>query len=307
MSLAPRACRRIIPGPLSIGSASIAVLLLVAPAARAQAPRAVVDPALAEASRALDAGDTERAFLLGTKYLKRHPADVRAQVLLVRIHMDRGEWDDAYRMASRAARTHPTDVDVLYYLGLVTRRQAADQFQRLVRMAPDSARVHQLQAEMFEAQDRRADAEKAYAAALEAKPDLLEALLGLAKLQRIRLACEEAIRLYDKAESIRPTFDGAYGLGVCHSYLQDDERAVKKFEQATERSPSAAVAWAGLGTSLVKLQRTADGIAKLRRAIALEPGMHEAHYMLGMAYQASGDAVRAQEAFKKAEQLRSAR
>jgi len=307
MSLAPRACLRIIVGPLAIGYASIAVLLLVAPAIRAQAPRAVVDPALAEASRALDAGDTDRAFLLGTNFLKRHPAAVRAQVLLVRIHMGRGEWDDAYRVASRAARTHPTDVDVLYYLGLVTRRQAADQFQRLVRMAPDSARVHQLQAEMFEAQDRRADAEKEYAAALEAKPDLLEALLGLAKLQRIRLACEEAIRLYDKAESIRPTFDGAYGLGVCHSYLQDDERAVKKFEQAAERSPSAAVAWAGLGTSLVKLQRTAEAIAKLRRAIALEPGMHEAHYMLGMAYQASGDAARAQEAFKKAEQLRSAR
>ena len=35
--------------------------------------------------------------------------------------------------------------------------------------------------------------------------------------------------------------------------------------------------------------------------------MDEAHYMLGMAYQASGDAVRAEEAFKKAEQLRAGR
>jgi tetratricopeptide (TPR) repeat protein len=285
----------------------VAVLLLVAPAARAQPPRGAVGPALAEAARALDAGDADRALLLGTKHLERHPADVRAQLLLVRVHMDRGEWDAAYRMAGRAARAHPANVDVLYYLGLVTRRQAADQFQRLVRIAPDSARVHQLQAEMFEAQQRRADAEKEYAAALEAKPDLLEALLGLAKLQRIRLACDEAVRLYDKAEAIRPTFDAAYGLGVCYSYLQDDERAVKKFEQAVQRGPSTAVAWAGLGTSLVKLRRTADGITKLQRALALEPEMHEAHYMLGMAYQASGDATRAQEAFKKAEQLRSAR
>jgi tetratricopeptide (TPR) repeat protein len=292
---------------LVVQYASITVLLMIAASARAQAPPAGVDPALAEASRALAAGDAERAFLLGTNYLERHPGDVRAQVLLVRVHMDRGEWDDAYRMASRAVRAHPADVDALYYLGLVTRRQAADQFQRLVQIAPDSARVHQLQAEMFEAQERRADAEKEYGAALEAKPDLLEALLGLGKLKRIRLACEEAIQLYDKAESIRPTFDAAYGLGVCHSYLQNDERAVKKFEQAVQRSPSAAVAWAGLGTSLVKLRRTAEGIAKLQRAIALEPGMSEAHYMLGMAYQASGDAARAQDAFKKAEQLRSAR
>jgi len=295
------------PGRFVIACAAIALVVIVAPTARAQAPRAGADPALTQASRALDAGDTDRALQLGTAYLKRNPGDVRAQVLIVRVHLQREEWDDAYRMANRAARAHPADVDVLYYLGLVTRRLAADEFQRLVRMAPDSARVHQLQAEMLEAREQRADAEKEYAAALEAKPDLLDALLGLAKLKRIRLACEEAIGLYDKAEAIRPTFDGAYGLGVCHSYLQDDERALTKFEQAVQRSPTAAVAWAGLGTSLVKLRRTAEGIAKLQHAIALEPGMSEAHYMLGMAYQASGDTARAQDAFKKAEQLRAGR
>ena len=113
--------------------------------------------------------------------------------------------------------------------------------------------------------------------------------------------------LYERAEAVRPTFDAAYGLGVCLGYLQNDQLAVKQFELAVKRNRSAAVAWAGFGTSLVKLGRTADGIAKLQRAIALAPEMDEAHYMLGMAYQASGDAVRAQEAFKKAEQLRNAR
>jgi tetratricopeptide (TPR) repeat protein len=294
-------------GRFAFWAASIAGLLIVATPGHAQRARVVADSGLAEASRALAAGDVDRAFLLGREYLKRHPGDVRAQVLLIRVHVERDEWDSAYRMADRAARAHPADVDVLYYLGLVTRRLAADQFQRLVTAAPDSARVHQLQAEMLEVQQRNADAEKEYAAALEANPELLEALLGLGKLKRIRLACEEARVLYDKAESIRPTFDGAYGLGVCLSYLQNDELAVKKFEQAVQRSPSEAVAWAGLGTSLVKLRRTAEGIAKLQRAIALAPDMYEAHDMLGMAYQASGDTARAQEAFKKAEQLRVVR
>ncbi len=271
------------------------------------APRASSKPAaeLVEASRALAAGDADRAFRLATTYLDLHPGDVGAQLLLLRVHLERGEWDAAYRLASRAARAHPGNVDALYYLGLVTRQLAAGQFQRLAQMAPESERVHQLKAEMFEAQERRADAEKAYEAALEAQPRLLEALLGLARLKRIRLACDEAIALYDKAEAIRPTFDGAYGLGVCLSYSQDDERAVRKFEQAIARNPAAGVAWAGLGTSLVRLQRTADGIVKLERAIALEPDMAEAHYMLGQAYQASGNAARAQAAFRKAEQLRA--
>jgi tetratricopeptide (TPR) repeat protein len=234
-------------------------------------------------------------------------ADARAQVVAIRGSVARGEWQSAYRLASRAARQHPGDVDVLYYLGLVTRQLAAEEFQRLEKMAPDSARMHQLTAEMLEAQERRADAEKEYAAALALEPELLDGLLGLARLQRIRLACDEALVLYKRAETIRPTFDGAYGLGVCHSYLQNDQLAVRQFELAVQRTPSAAVAWAGLGTSLVKLGRTAEGIAKLQRAITLAPDMDEAHYMLGMAYQTSGDTARAQQAFKKAEQLRGAR
>ena len=103
------------------------------------------------------------------------------------------------------------------------------------------------------------------------------------------------------------TFDAAYGLGVCHSCLQNDRLAVQQFEIAVKRSPSSAVAWAGLGTSLVKLGRTAEGIIRLQRAIALAPDMDEAHYALGTAYHASGDKVRAQEAFNKAEQLRARR
>jgi tetratricopeptide (TPR) repeat protein len=294
-------------GRLEIAAASFAVLLTIIPAAYAQASRGTAGAPLAEASRALEAGDSLRALQLATAYLKKHPGDLRALLLLVRVHVDRDEWERAYLMASRAARAHPADVDVLYHLGLVTRRLASDEFRRLGQMAPDSARVHQLQAEMLEAQERRADAEKEYAAALRAKPDLLEALLGLGKLERIRLACDDAIGHYEKAELLRPTFDGAYGLGVCHSHLQNDELAVKHFEQAIQRSPTAAVAWAGLGTSLVRLRRITEGIAKLQRAIALEPAMFEAHYMLGMAYQASGDTARAQEAFKKAEELRGAR
>lgn len=283
----------------------LAVLFMLAPSVHAQSGGVPRGDALAAASAALAAGDLERAFRLTTDYLTRGGGAVRGHVLLIRIHMERDEWDGAYRAASRAARAHPADADVLYYLGLVTRRLASDEFQRLARVAPDSARVHQLQAEMFEAQERRADAENEYALALEAKPDLLDALLGLAKLKRIRLACEEAIRLYERAEAVQPTFDGAYGLGVCSSYLQDDEGAVKRFEEAVRRGPSSAVAWAGLGTSLVRLKRIAEGISKLHRAVALEPRMAEAHYALGMAYRASGDAVRAQDAFQKAEQLRA--
>jgi len=292
---------------LRIGGA-IAMLIVVcagaSTAAHAQAPRrAAVDTRLTEAGRALSAGDAARALALATEYLSRHPADPRARVLAARAHISRGDFDAAYLQLRRALRGAPRDVDVLYYLGLVSGRLAEQQFGRLVQMAPESARVHQLQAESLEAQEKRSAAETEYEAALKVKPDLMDALLALGKLKRIRLACEDAIALYERAETIRPTFEGAYGLGVCYGYLQRDEEAAVRFEQAIKRDPKAAVAWVGLGTSLTKTGRASDAIPKLQQAIALEPQMGEAFYALGMAYQSAGQPALAQKAFRQAEQV----
>jgi tetratricopeptide (TPR) repeat protein len=284
----------------------IAFLIVVAtgvpPSVRAQASPTPPNP-LAGAERALSAGDAATALALATAHAKKHPDDPRARVLVARVHIARGDFDAAYVELRRALAADPKHVDALYYLGFVTAGLAQSQFERLVTMAPESGRARQLMAESLEAQGRNASAEEEYDEALKASPELFDALVGLAKLKRIRLACEEAIPLYQRAEKLRPTFEGAYGLGICQAYLQEDEDAAAQFERAVERDPRAAVAWVGLGTALNRLGRTKDAIAKLQRAIELEPGMGEAYYALALAYQADGQADRAKEAFEKAEQL----
>jgi protein O-GlcNAc transferase len=287
-----------------LGGCALAGLLL-AGAAGAQPPAPRPDTRLVEAQRALTRGDLARAFELGSAYVKAHPRDAPGRLLLARVHLERAELDQAYEQLDRALRADPRNVDVLAYLGLVSGQLAASAFEHLATEAPGSARVLQIQGETFEAQDRRTDAETAYQAALTVQPDLLDALLPLAKLKRIRLACEEAIALYERAEAVKPTFDSAFGLGFCLAYMQDNAAAVARYGQAVTRDPTAAVAWSGLGAALVKVGRTADGIAALKRAVALEPGMSEPWYMLGMTYQATGDTVRSKEAFARAEVLRA--
>lgn len=282
----------------------LAGLLFIGAGAGAQPPSPRPDPRLVEAQRALTRGELARAFELGSAYVKDHPRQAPGRVLLARVHLERDELDQAYEQLDRALRADPRNVDALAYLGLVSGQLAASAFERLTTEAPGSARVLQLEGETFEAQDRRTDAEKAYQAALNAQPDLLDALLPLARLKRMRLACEDAIALYERAEAVKPTFDSAYGLGFCLAYMQDDAAAVTRYEQAVKLDPTAAVAWSGLGAALVKLGRTTDGVAALKRAVALEPRMSEPWYMLGMAYRAVGDTVRSSEAFAKAEQLR---
>src|SRR5262245_51113087 len=290
--------------PSRLALVSLAAGLLLASAlpivAQTKAP-APPDTRLTQAIRALSAGDLDRARQLGTAYLKEHPADARAHVLMARVEIARDNYDGAYDALQAALKADPRNVDALYYLGIVTSTLAQQQFHDLETKAPDSALMHELAAEALAAQDKRSAAEKEYEAALARRPNLLESLLGLARLQRIRLACDTAIPLYDRAEVIRPTFDGAYGRAMCQSLLQDDEAAVKSFEQAIEREPRAAVAWVGIGSSLNKLRRSKEAIAKLQHAIELEPTMGEAYYALGLTYQSAGQTELAQEAFKKAE------
>lgn len=278
-----------------------------APHAATQGPTtpAAGDTRLDAAARALSAGDAARAVDLATAYLRQRPGAVAARVLLARVYLERDELDAAYLQLEQALRAQPRHVDALYYFGLVTSQLAARQLEALVDKAPQSARARQLVAESLEAQERRSEAEAAWEQALAANPTLLDALIGLAKLRRIRLDCDGAMALYLRAEAVAPTFDAAYGLGSCLLRQQQLDAALPRFEQAIARDPRAAVAHVGLASTLIGLDRTPEAIATLTRALELEPTMGEAWYLLGRAQQASGNRVAAQAAFARAEQLRT--
>jgi len=287
-------------------SSTLVCLAVAVSTARAQAPQSAPSEAGAAAiAAAVSAGRDERALTLAAKHLEHSPSDARVRVLTARVHLRRGDLDRAYTELRRALADDARSVDAQYYLGLAAARLAEREFERLVEVAPDSARVRQLHGQALEAQDRRSAAESAYEAALAADPQLLEPLLALARLKRIRLACEDAIDLYERAERLAPTFDGAFGLGICYGYVDRDDAAIAQFERAIERDATAAVAWAGLGSALTKLGRPADAVAKLQRAIQLEPSMHEAYYALGLAYHALGRMAESRQAFDKARQLSS--
>ncbi len=273
-------------------------------AAAATAPEPFA-AAVVAATSALAAGDLNRAASLAAGHLRQHPRSAAARVLIARVHLARGDLDAGWRELHRAAANHPRDVDVLYYLGQVSAQLAAEQFERLVQQSPMPARGHQLLAESLEARERRSDAEREYQAALDATPDLLEALLGLARLQRIRLDCDGAKTLYARAEAVRPTFEAAYGIGACLLREQAYEAASAQFEKARARDPGSAVALVGAGSALLGLNRPGEAIVPLERAVDIEPAMDDGWYVLGRAYQLAGRREQAQRAFATVERLRA--
>ena len=274
--------------------------------AGAAAPQAQA-VAVTRATQALAAGEIDRAAALAADHLRTHPRSAAARVVLARVHIERNDLEAAYRELDRAQRESPRDIDVLYYLGLVAGVLAADRFDALVRAAPRPARGHQLVAESLEAQERRSEAERAYEAAIDAQPDLLDALLGLARLKRIRLDCDGAKALYARAEAVRPTFDGAYGLGSCLLREQDFAAARTQLARAVERDPRSGVALVGLGAALLGLGRPTEALPALKRAVAMEPAMDEGWYVLARAHQAAGQRADAERAFAAVERLRRER
>jgi tetratricopeptide (TPR) repeat protein len=88
------------------------------------------------------------------------------------------------------------------------------------------------------------------------------------------------------------------GLGF--ALIEDGQpaRAHKVFERLVATDPNYASAWFGLGRALLEQKQYDPSIAALQRSLALDPRTR-AHYRLGMAYQAKGDAERSLAALRE--------
>lgn len=261
------------------------------------------DTRLSDAFKALYAGEPDRALRLASEYLKMHSTDVNGLVLAARAHIARDDYEAAYDLLRKALAIDGRNPDVLYFLGIVTGQLATRTFDRLYALAPEGARVHQLLAQSLKLQEKPVEAAAEYELALKANPNSLDALLEYAELRREESNCDEALALYERAERVKPTYDGAYGLGVCLARQFDHARAIEQFREALQRDSQSAPAYFELGSSLLRLGDAAAAAGSLEHAVRLEPRMRQGYYLLGRAYQAMGRAARAQQAFARADAL----
>ena len=261
------------------------------------------DTGLSDAFKALYAGDPDLALRLSSEYLKGHSTDINGLVLAARAQIARDDYEAAYDILRKALAVDARNPDVLYFLGVVSGQLATRAFDRLGELAPDGARVHQLLAQSLKLQDKPVEAVAEYELALKANPNSLDALLEFAELRREESNCDEASALYERAERVKPTYEGAFGLGVCLARQFDHARAVEQFRQALKHDSQSAPAYFELGSSLLRLRDAAAAAGALEHAVRIEPRMRQAYYVLGRAYQAMGLASRAQQAFARADAL----
>ncbi len=259
---------------------------------------------LAESTRALYRGDYGRAAALAADEIRVHPEDPAARILLARAEIAQGKFESAYQELRRVHRADPKNIDALYYLGRLCGILSQTEFQRLFALAPDSARVHQLLAESYQAQEDKAKAEEEYQAALKADPRSIEVLDALGDLVRFQFRFDEAISYYSQANKIAPhDYDSTYGLGASFLYRQDVERAIEQFRLALDIDPNSAAARLALGDALLRTDKPTEAVRELRAALTLEPAMRQAYTLLARAYQKLNRSAEAEAALKKANEL----
>lgn len=278
------------------------LLWLGTPAGPLQA--ALQPPDCRECARAFDRGDYAGAIDLCRGRLQAEPKDLPTRILLARSEAALGRFEAAYDGFREALRLDPRSSDALYYLGMTAGVLAQGEYQRLMAMAPESARAHQLLGESYQAQDGAPEAEAEFKAAAEANPRSVEALVALGDLTRTKSRFDEALSYYSRAAEIAPrSYDALYGLGVCHSYRGQQALAVESFKKALLLDPRSAPAHLALGLSLLQTGQAEAAVAELQAATGLEPRMRQAYYQLGRAYRLLGRSAEAEAATAKVQEL----
>lgn len=141
--------------------------------------------ALAAAKKNAGAGRTQAAVQqLRTLIRSGAPADVTgaARLELVRIYERQQDWFRAAGQLAELRKLAPDETEYAYRLGIAYRNLSRWAFVRMREIAPEAARVKQMEAEQYAGAGDSARAIRRYRDALAADPKLPGSHLGLAML-----------------------------------------------------------------------------------------------------------------------------
>lgn len=142
-----------------------------------------------------------------------------------------------------------------------------------------------------------------FARLLEADPDHYEGLVYSGVIQHERGEPRAAQGLLERAVERYPdSFLPHFTLGGIHADRGDRGRAIEHLERAVSIDPVPQALYL-LGSVLYESGKPTASIRRLREAVRRDPGLEEAHHLLGLAYLQRRWNRKALEAFRQAQRL----
>jgi tetratricopeptide (TPR) repeat protein len=249
---------------------------------------AVIDPQQKETNRNLAyvyerAGEFEKAFALYQEALANNSADWEAALAVSNLYNQRQEYEKSATTLEQALRKNPEQPQVLAAL-----------------------------AGVYDCLGKSEDALAAYRQALQSEPEDQVLLLNLARLHLNQSDYANALQQYGKVLGLdSENFEANYNAGII--YLKLGERAQKTGRDLEKQAPAGSEKKARTAAprdssrTLQFHQEAArnfkTSVPFLQKAVKLDSLHAGAYFILGVGFMRLGEITKAQEAFKRCEQL----
>jgi predicted Zn-dependent protease len=194
----------------------------------------------------------------------------------------------ALQAARRLKELYPGDADVLYESAALYTRLWNESAGELIAAHPDSYRVHQLAAEVYEAQNNYDQAIREYGLALAANPRLPQMHFRIGQLylrKGLPDADEKAMEEFRHEKGVDPqsaVADLAMAEIERHQHKLDDAKPL--YEEAIRLDPQRVEAKVGLAQTFLEQHQVDAAVQQLQAIVAEHPGNAGAHYALMLAY-----------------------
>jgi tetratricopeptide (TPR) repeat protein len=211
-----------------------------------------------------------------------------------------GDLAKSMAVLEELERRFPNDADVLYTAAKLHMKAFNDTTFAMFQRVPQSYRVHELSAEIFEIENRYAEAASEYREAIKLNPKAPDVHYRLGRALLLQghspEALEQAAAEFKAELAVNPE-DAAseFQLGQIAQAQGSTAEAQVHFEQALKLSPSFTEALVALGKLHTEQKEYVKAIPLLARAAELQPKNEAAHYTLLTAYRNSGQMEKAKQ------------
>ena len=198
----------------------------------------------------------------------------------------------AVQAAAQLQQTYPGDPDVLYASAELYTRLWTETADELMTRHPDSYRVHQLAAEVNEAQGNLDQAIREYRTALEENPKLpqMHYRIGQLLLRAAAPDADEKAMAEFRAELATDPQSGVSALAIAeierHQGKLTEARA--DYSLARKLEPDLADARVGLAQVMLAQHQVEASQAELKTVLAEHPDNAQAHYVMMLDYREQG-------------------
>lgn len=244
----------------------------------------------------MDAGQVDEAIIEAKTVLSTDPTNVRANTVLGRALMHKGEYADASVALATAAQAEPS-IESLYTLAIClldtksqkAKERAGEVFQQMIAMAGDNSSLHVLFGRAYRDADdlTNAVAELQKAIALDPKTPHAHYFLGLAKLSlnEWKPTPEVTAEFKKEVENYPHDFLANYMLGFIASEQRQYQESDQWLKKAAEIDPAWPEPWLYMGLNAYAQDDKQGAEVALRKAVELT-GKDEArsNYQIRRAY-----------------------